>query len=85
MAMLLSQMWTRKQLYEGLGVFQIVVRVSQGMRPILSTDPCEMPPRLIEIVTAMWDADRHARPSAEDVLTMLRDPILASQIEACGR
>ena len=85
MAMLLTQMWTRKQLYEGLGVFQIVVRVSQGMRPILSADPREVPPRLIEIVTSMWNADRRVRPSADDVLTMLRDPVLASQIEACGR
>ena len=83
LSMLLSQMWTRKQLYEGLGVFQIVVRVSQGMRPELATDSREVPPRLREIVSSMWDADRHARPSAEEVLTMLRDPALAAQIEAC--
>ena len=82
LAILLSQMWTGKELYKGLGVFQIVVRVSQGMRPKLATDPREVPPRLLEIVSTMWDADRHARPSAEEVLAMLREGgVLAAQIE----
>ena len=86
LAILLTQMWTRKELYKGLGVFQIVVRVSQGMRPKLSTDPREVPPRLREIVSKMWDADRHARPSAEEVLAMLReDGVLAAQIEDVSR
>jgi serine/threonine protein kinase len=82
LAILLTQMWTGKELYRGLGVFQIVVRVSQGMRPKLSANPREVPPRLREIVSAMWDADRHARPSAEEVLAMLQEGgVLAAQID----
>ena len=82
LAILLTQMWTGKELYRGLGVFQIVVRVSQGMRPKLSANPREVPPRLREIVSAMWDADRHARPSAEEVLGMLQEGgVLAAQID----
>ena len=83
LAMLYTQMWTLRsggQLYPGLGTFQIAVAVSKGARPTLSKDPSIIPPLLRAMLVAMWDSEPHKRPSAEEVLAVLRDPELAVQV-----
>ena len=83
LAMLYTQMWTLRsggQLYPGLGTFQIAVAVSKGARPTLSKDPSMMPPLLRAMIVGMWDSEPHKRPSAEEVLAVLRDPELAVQV-----
>ena len=83
LAMLYTQMWTLRsggQLYPGLGTFQIAVAVSKGARPTLSKDPSIIPPLLRAMLVGMWDSEPHKRPSAEEVLAVLRDPELAVQV-----